>query len=279
MRRAGLRLTARTAVLVYQQSDALVQVCPGTQRPIGSAAGYSGRGRAAAAAPTANARNENAVTAASASPSDSSWLSPLIDWVVSLMDLIGPLGVGIAIALENVFPPIPSEAILPAAGLAASRGSFSAVEAVAFATLGSLVGAMVLYGIGAVVGVPRLRRLFDRIPLLRADDIDKTVAWFHAHGRAAVFFGRFVPIFRSLISIPAGVVRMPIWQFLLYTGLGSLIWNTLFVALGWILGESWPIIEGYLGVIEKIVIVVVAALIAWFVIVRVRAIRRDGSDG
>ncbi|MGO1770687.1 MAG: DedA family protein, partial [Microbacterium sp.] len=136
-----------------------------------------------------------------------------------------------------------------------------------------------LYAIGALVGVPRLRRLFERIPLLRADDIDRTVAWFERHGSAAVFFGRFLPIFRSLISIPAGVVRMPIWRFLLFTGAGSLIWNTVFVMLGWFLGASWPVIEQYMSVIEKVVIVAVLVVIVWFVVVRVRSARRRRSDG
>lgn len=213
-----------------------------------------------------------------ASTHDSSWLGPLIDGVVSLMDVLGPAGVGLAIALENLFPPIPSEAVLPAAGLAASRGSFGVVETIAFATLGSVVGALVLYAIGALVGVPRLRRLFERIPLLKAEDIDKTVAWFERHGSAAVFFGRFLPIFRSLISIPAGVVRMPLWRFVLFTGAGSLVWNTVFVMLGWFLGESWPVVEEYMGVTEKVVIVAVLAAIVWFVIVRVRAAGRR-TDG
>jgi len=207
--------------------------------------------------------------------SSGSWLGSIVDWTVSLMDSIGVVGVGAAIALENLFPPIPSEAILPLAGLAASRGSFSIVAAILFATLGSIVGALVLYAIGALVGVPRLRWLFDKIPLLRASDIDKTVAWFEKHGSAAVFFGRFLPIFRSLISIPAGVVRMPLWRFTLYTGLGSLIWNALFVALGWMLGASWHIIEDYMDVIQNVVIVAVIAVVVWFVVVRVRSIRRE----
>lgn len=205
---------------------------------------------------------------------DQSWLGALVDWVVSLMDLIGPVGVGIAIALENLFPPIPSEAVLPAAGFAAHQGSFSVVAAIIWATVGSLVGALALYAIGALVGVARLRWLFDKIPLLDGEDIDKTVAWFHRHGGAAVFFGRFLPIFRSLISIPAGVVRMPIWRFLLYTGLGSLIWNTVFVMLGWVLGSAWPVIEDYMGVVQNVVIVAVVIAVVWFVAVRVRTLRR-----
>lgn len=214
------------------------------------------------------------LAASDAGGGDGSWLGWLVDWVVSLMDTIGPLGVGIAIALENIFPPIPSEAVLPAAGLAASRGSFGLVEAIAFATAGSLVGALLLYAIGAWVGAERLSRLFDRIPLLRGSDVDRTVAWFRRHGALAVLFGRFLPIFRSLISIPAGVARMPIWKFLLYTGVGSLIWNTVFVLIGWTLGANWHVVEDWMGVAEVVVIVVVVAALAWFVVVRVRDARR-----
>lgn len=204
-----------------------------------------------------------------------SWLAALVEWSVSLMDLIGPVGVGIAIAFENIFPPIPSEAILPAAGFAAHQGAFGIVPAILWATAGSLVGALALYLIGMFVGVTPLRWLFDKIPLLRADDIDKTVAWFERNGSAAVFFGRFLPIFRSLISIPAGVVRMPLWRFLLYTGLGSLIWNTVFIVIGWFLGSAWHVVEDYMDVVQNVVIVVVVALIVWFVVARVLRIRRE----
>jgi membrane protein DedA with SNARE-associated domain len=195
------------------------------------------------------------------------------------MDTIGPIGVGIAIAFENIFPPIPSEAILPAAGFAAHQGAFGVVPAIAWATAGSLVGALALYLIGMLVGVARLRWLFDKIPLLRADDIDKTVAWFTRHGSAAVFFGRFLPIFRSLISIPAGVVRMPLWRFGLLTGLGSLIWNTVFVLCGWFLGEAWHVVEQYMDVVQNVVVVVVLVAVAWFVYARVRSLLKANREG
>ncbi|WP_261167121.1 DedA family protein [Microbacterium sp. Marseille-Q6965] len=206
------------------------------------------------------------------------WLSGLVDWLVGLMDLIGPVGAGIAIAAENIFPPIPSEAILPLAGLAASRGSFAIWEAILWTTIGSLAGALLLYGIGAWFGVKRLVWIAERVPLLRADDVHRTVAWFEKHGPVAVFFGRFVPIFRSLISIPAGVVRMPLWKFALYTGGGSLIWNTIFVLVGYFLGESWHVVEQYMDIAQNVVIVVVVAAVAVFVWLRVRQILRDRRE-
>ncbi|WP_236014530.1 DedA family protein [Microbacterium stercoris] len=210
--------------------------------------------------------------------SDGSWLGALIDGVVGLMDVIGPAGAGLAIALENVFPPIPSEVILPSAGLAASRGAFTLWEAVLWTTLGSVVGALALYGLGAWLGPDRLRRIADRIPLVSGEDVDKTVDWFGRYGGRAVFLGRFVPGIRSLISIPAGIVRMPLGRFLAFTGGGSLIWNTLFVMLGWILGEKWHVIDPYLSIVQDIVIVVVAGLIVWFVVVRWRARRRGRRE-
>ncbi len=203
--------------------------------------------------------------------SDTSWLSGLLDWTVSLMDVIGPAGAGVAIALENLFPPLPSEVVLPMAGLAASAGSFTLFEALAWTTAGSIVGALLLYGLGASVGVDRLRRIAARVPLLNPEDVDRTVGWFHRHGRKAVFFGRMIPIFRSLISIPAGVVRMPVWRFILLTGAGSLIWNSVFVLAGYLLGESWHIIERYADVLQYLVIGGAALAVAWFAFVRTRA--------
>jgi membrane protein DedA with SNARE-associated domain len=209
---------------------------------------------------------------------DSSWLSALLDWCVSLMDVIGPAGAGVAIALENLFPPLPSEVVLPMAGLAASTGSFSLFEALAWTTGGSIMGALLLYGLGAWLGVDRLRRIAGRVPLLHPEDIDRTVGWFQRHGGKAVFFGRMIPIFRSLISIPAGVTRMPLWRFGLLTAAGSLIWNTIFVLSGYLLGESWHVVEQYVDILQYVVIAVVALAGAWFVFVRTRAVVEASRD-
>ncbi len=202
---------------------------------------------------------------------DGSWLSALADWAVSLMDVIGPAGAGLAIAMENLFPPLPSEVILPMAGLAAGRGSFSVVEALAWTTAGSVVGALLLYGLGALLGLDRLRSIAAKAPLLRPDDIDRTVAWFERHGGKAVFFGRMIPIFRSLVSIPAGVTRMPLRRFLVLTAAGSLVWNSVFVLAGYFLGASWHLVERYADVLQYVVIAGAAVGVAWFVVVRVRA--------
>ncbi|MFD6896044.1 DedA family protein [Rhodococcus sp. NPDC060086] len=203
---------------------------------------------------------------AAAAPTDG-----LAGWALDLMDRLGGIGAGIAIALENFFPPLPSEVILPLAGFAASLGSFTLVGALFWTTLGSVVGALGLYSLGRWVGETRIRRVVDRLPLVDVDDLDRTTAWFRRHGRKAVFFGRMVPIFRSLISIPAGVTRMPIWQFLAFTTAGSLIWNSIFVIAGYQLGENWYRVEPYAETLQYVVIAVVAVAVIWAVVRRVRS--------
>jgi membrane protein DedA with SNARE-associated domain len=220
--------------------------------------------------------------AAAAAASGGSWLSTLADWTVSLMELIGPVGAGVAIALENLFPPIPSEVVLPMAGLAASRGSFTLAEALIWTTAGSVVGALVLYGLGRWLGAQRLRRIADRLPLTKVEDVDRSIAWFERHGGKAVFFGRMLPIFRSLISIPAGVSKMPVWRFVLLSAAGSAIWNTLFVMAGFLLGEQWHVVERYADILQYVVIGAIVLAVAWFVFVRVRSSvrsRREQADG
>ncbi|MEV4490148.1 DedA family protein [Micromonospora coxensis] len=198
-------------------------------------------------------------------------------WVTDLMERLGAPGAGVAVALENLFPPIPSEVILPLAGFTASQGEMNLFAAILWTTIGSVVGAMALYYVGVGLGRDRVRAIAARLPLIKLSDIDRTEAWFLRHGTKTVFFGRMIPIFRSLISIPAGVERMPISTFLLYTTLGSLIWNTVFVMAGYLLGEHWHTVESYAGTFQNVVIVVCALAVASFVVSRL--IRRPGRRG
>ncbi|RBQ15929.1 DedA family protein [Spongiactinospora rosea] len=200
-------------------------------------------------------------------------------WAIDLMERLGEPGAGIAIALENLFPPLPSEVILPLAGFAASRGDLSLVGAVVWTTIGSIVGALALYGVGALFGRDRIVRIAARLPLVKVADIEKTEAWFARHGTKAVFFGRMIPIFRSLISVPAGVERMKITTFLALTALGSLIWNTAFVLAGYALGENWGIIERYMGVVSKGVLGLCVLAVVWFVVARIMRGRRERQGG
>lgn len=198
-------------------------------------------------------------------------------WAVSLMETLGGFGAGLAIALENIFPPLPSEVILPLAGFASSRGSVGLVEVLIWTTIGSVVGALVLYGIGMWFGRDRMRRIAAKVPLVKVEDIDRTEAWFQKHGSKAVFFGRMIPIFRSLISIPAGIERMPVWRFILLTASGSAIWNTIFVLAGFALGENWHLVEEYAGIVQIVVIAAVVIAIAVFVVGRLRQRRRTAD--
>lgn len=200
-------------------------------------------------------------------------------FTVDMMEALGAPGAGLAVALENLFPPIPSEVILPLAGFTAAQGSMSLVGAIVWTTIGSVVGALTLYWIGALVGVERLRLIAERMPLLDAADVDKSVGWFDRHGEKAVFFGRMVPLVRSFVSIPAGVQRMNLLRFTLLTGLGSLIWNSVFIVAGYQLGRRWYLVENVTGPMQKVVVVVLAILIIWWVVRRVRVRRaRDAQS-
>lgn len=196
-------------------------------------------------------------------------------WAIDVMETLGVFGVALLVAIESLFPPIPSEVILPLAGFTASRGSFDLVSVVIAATTGSVVGALLLYLLGRWLGVDRLMRAADRIPLMSSNDVEKAMAWFHRFGPTAVLIGRFIPIVRSLISIPAGVDRMRLWLFLLLTAIGSAIWNTLFVGLGFVLGENWRVVEDiasrYSSAVLIIAIIIIATLIVWRA---VRVLRR-----
>lgn len=191
------------------------------------------------------------------------------------MESLGAPGAGLAIALENLFPPLPSEVILPLAGFTASQGEMDLVEVLIFTTLGSVIGALALYWVGALLGRERTLAIAGKLPLIKLSDIEKTEAFFHRHGGKTVFFGRMIPIFRSLISIPAGVERMPLPMFTLLTTAGSLIWNTIFVMAGYLLGEQWHLVETYVGVGSKVVLGLVVLAVVIFVVVRL-AERRKG---
>lgn len=182
-------------------------------------------------------------------------------WLLDLVQTLGPVGVGLSILLETVVPPIPSEAVLGLAGVLINDGEMNYFAVIAFATLGSLLGAVFFYYVGRALGPRRSHAFLDRLPLVETEDVDKTFAWFERHGRAAVFFGRMVPIVRSFISVPAGVVRMPIGQFLVYTAAGSLIWNTVLVSLGVWAGDF---IQDNLKYIDYVVVVVVVVAVGWF---------------
>lgn len=189
-------------------------------------------------------------------------------WINSLMDTLGAPGAGIAIALENLFPPIPSEVILPMAGFASATGRIGLLAALLWTTAGSVVGALALYGVGAALGRDRTVAIAAKLPLVKVADIERTEAWFARHGTKAVFFGRMLPIFRSLISVPAGIERMPLPVFLALTTAGSAIWNTAFVLAGYALGDNWAEVTRYVSLYSKAVLAVAVGAVVVFAAVR-----------
>ncbi|CAM5467649.1 hypothetical protein SSPIM334S_01462 [Streptomyces spiroverticillatus] len=191
-------------------------------------------------------------------------------WAAGLVETLGGPGAGAAIALENLFPPLPSEVILPLTGFAAGQGTITLASALFWTTLGSVVGAVVLYWLGLLFGRDRMHAVWARLPLVKPGDLERTEVWFARHGTKAVFLGRMVPIFRSLVSVPAGVERMRLPVFVVLTTLGSLIWNSVLVLAGYWLGDGWEVVESSVGVLSKVVLVLVVVAVGVYVAVRVR---------
>jgi membrane protein DedA with SNARE-associated domain len=199
----------------------------------------------------------------------------MAEWIESLIQHLGYWEVCFLMALENLFPPIPSELIMSAAGYNVSRGDLTWWGAVLAGTAGAVVGGLPWYFLGYWIGTERLSAWCDRHGKwlrLHASDIRKADAWFDRHNRAAVFFGRLVPGLRTLISVPAGFSEMPLLQFLLYTTLGSAIWNSALIAAGWWLGENYAVFTPYMDWIALGVVAVIFLAGCWWVF------RRRGSE-
>ena len=202
----------------------------------------------------------------------------LIGWATDLMSTLGAPGAGVIVALENVFPPIPSEIILPLAGFAAGRGEFSVLSAVLWTTGGSVVGAAALYLVGMLAPQHRVRRALSAIPMVHVEDVARAESWFDRHGRWAVFLGRMVPGVRSLVSLPAGARRMSWYEFGLLTLGGSLVWNSVFVYGGYALGSRYHLVEQYAGLFQTVVLVLLVALVAYALFRRYRRHRRRRAE-
>ncbi|WP_326562794.1 DedA family protein [Micromonospora sp. NBC_01796] len=204
----------------------------------------------------------------------------LTGWVASVIDALGPLGVGLLVALENIVPPVPSEIVLALAGYLAAEGGANVFVMGVAATTGSVVGALALYWVGAALGEERLKRWLDRIPLVDADDLDRADRWFERYGSWAVLLGRMVPVVRSLVSVPAGANHMPIGRFLALTTLGSGIWNSIFVGLGFALGSRWQQIDRYSTWFDLALLAGFVLVVSSWVVKRLRhrRSRRDENE-
>lgn len=195
-------------------------------------------------------------------------LGDLSDWVSDVIEAIGYAGVALLVALESIFPPIPSEVVLPFAGFwAGKKGAPEVFLMFVAATVGSVVGAWVLYGIAAGIGPDRLRRFIvarGRWFGVNERDLDRAEAWFDKRANAAVLLGRCVPLVRSIVSIPAGFRRMPLLRFTVYTAIGSFLWNVALISAGAILGNRWEKVGDVVGLLQWAVIIVVGGLAGWF---------------
>ena len=191
--------------------------------------------------------------------------------IINIMNQFGYFGVFFLIAIENIFPPIPSEVILLFGGFMTTYSKMNIVGVIIASTLGSLVGALILYYIGKILNKDRLKKIVNgkvgKVLRLNAKDIDKADEWFDNKGNKTVFFCRFVPILRSLISIPAGMSEMEMPKFLIYTTVGSLIWNSVLTIVGSVLGDKWDTILDFFDDFSHITLIILIVLFAIFVII------------
>ncbi|WP_082235272.1 DedA family protein [Halobacillus massiliensis] len=195
------------------------------------------------------------------------------EWLMRIINEYGYLGIFLLISLENIFPPVPSEVILTFGGFVTTTSHLSVFGVVLASTGGSVAGAVILYGIGLLLNTERLERIIEKwghILRLTKQDVRKADKWFDRYGPWTVFFCRFVPLIRSLISIPAGMSKMNIGVFLVFTTFGTLIWNVVLVVLGASVGESWSEIVRYMEVYSKFIYAILAVLIVSLVVLYIR---------
>jgi membrane protein DedA with SNARE-associated domain len=199
-------------------------------------------------------------------------LSNLGDWIKGVIETLGYPGIVLVMALENVFPPIPSELVMPLAGFMANEGTFNLIAVIVAGMLGSVLGALILYYFGAWANelvIRRFIRRWGRYAFISENDLDVSLGYFHRHGEAVIFFGRLIPIVRSLISVPAGMDRMPLGKFLFYTVIGTTIWSGILSYAGWVLKENYALVAGYVERYQNLVIALVALGVLAFIYLRI----------
>ncbi|OCR02058.1 alkaline phosphatase [Oscillatoriales cyanobacterium USR001] len=188
------------------------------------------------------------------------------EWIINTMQSLGYLGIGLLMFLENLFPPIPSELIMPFAGFTIAKGNMHFFPAIAAGVIGTVLGALPWYYAGKILGEERLRNLADKYGkwiTVSGSDIDKADRWFKRHGTKAVLFCRLVPGVRTLISLPAGINNMPLAPFLIYSTIGTILWVSFLTFTGYKLADHYELVDKYLDPVSKIVLL---SLIIWFVL-------------
>jgi len=210
-------------------------------------------------------------------------LNAINNWALSIISTVGYPGLGLVMFLENVFPPIPSELVLPLAGWLTldSETGFTLLGVTIVGAIGSVAGAFFFYGLGKWFDEKRVRFLLQRFGkwfLLSEDDFDTALSWFEKYDEAVIFFGRMVPIVRSLISVPAGLANMNIPTFAAYTAVGTALWSFILALAGRLLGSRWSLVSEFIDRYETVVIVVCVLVLAYFVISRVRKLMGEKSQ-
>ena len=191
------------------------------------------------------------------------------EWITNTITSLGYLGIGLLMFLENLFPPIPSELIMPLAGFTVAKGRMELAPVILAGVIGTILGALPWYYVGKLVGEDNLKRLADKYGKwisVSSRDIDKANNWFDKHGEKAVLFCRLVPGVRTLISLPAGISAMPLVPFLIYSTIGTALWVSFLTFAGYALGDNYEIVEEYFGPVSKIVFVLlIVAFVIWVV--------------
>jgi len=191
----------------------------------------------------------------------------LEEWVLSIMEKLGYLGIAFLMFLDNVFPPIPSEIIMPSAGYTASKGELTLIGVIIAGSIGSIAAAMLLYWVGRKVPQPQLFKFIERYGKylrIQVTDLEKALNWFNKHGHRIVFFGRMIPAVRSLISIPAGMSRMPFAKFMIYSSVGTIIWTSFLAYLGYHFSENQALMTAIMQRMSYFILTIVAIYIAWW---------------
>lgn len=191
----------------------------------------------------------------------------MTDWIISIMEQLGYFGIALLMFLDNVFPPIPSEVIMPSAGFAASKGQLLLSGVIIAGSFGSLLAAVLLYWVGRKIPNQSIFNWVDRYGkylFIKSEDVKKALDWFEKYGHRVVFFGRMVPAVRSLISIPAGMSHMPFWKFMLYSSVGTIIWTTFLACVGYYFGNNIELMQQIFSRVGYVIIVIVLILVAYF---------------
>ena len=208
-------------------------------------------------------------------------IDQIATWIQDLIDAIGYPGIVIVMAIENIFPPIPSELVLPFAGALSAQGEMNFWFAVAAGTAGSLIGAIVLYAVGYFAreaGVRSLVTRYGKFLFISETDLDRAAEWFERYGELIIFFGRLIPIIRSIISVPAGYTRMNPIRFILYTTLGTTLWNLILTYAGRVMGENWEEILAFMETYQYATLAILILAVVAFFVWRIRQKRRQSAQ-